>query len=139
MGTLSDDRTDLSVFSQRLQYLVVCQYIDKHLALLCLTYKLLYKIFVSPCSVEQVYALLILDHATVAVMTLARFCVDMLLPDTAWKMQRTGLEYCFHHVSYNRPRTYQLQRSATEHSPTCKSHSHMPQKALILSVTAGSY
>jgi hypothetical protein len=32
-------------------------------------------------------------------------------------------------TSYNKPRTYQLQRSSTEHSFTCKSHSHMPQQA----------
>jgi hypothetical protein len=32
-------------------------------------------------------------------------------------------------TSHNRPSTYQLQRSATEHSSTCKSHSHKPQQA----------
>jgi hypothetical protein len=30
---------------------------------------------------------------------------------------------------YNRPGIYQLQGSATEHSSTCKSHSHKPQQA----------
>jgi hypothetical protein len=32
-------------------------------------------------------------------------------------------------TSYKRPSAYQLQRSATEHSSTCKSHSHEPQQA----------
>jgi hypothetical protein len=32
-------------------------------------------------------------------------------------------------TSHNRPSTYQLYRIATEHSSTCKSHSHKPQEA----------
>jgi hypothetical protein len=32
-------------------------------------------------------------------------------------------------ISYNRSSAYQLQRSATEHSSTCKSRSHKPQQA----------
>jgi L,D-peptidoglycan transpeptidase YkuD (ErfK/YbiS/YcfS/YnhG family) len=32
-------------------------------------------------------------------------------------------------VSYNKPSTYQLQWSATEHSSTCTSHSHKLQQA----------
>jgi hypothetical protein len=32
-------------------------------------------------------------------------------------------------TSHNRPSAYQLQRNATEHSKTCKSHSHKPQQA----------
>jgi hypothetical protein len=35
-------------------------------------------------------------------------------------------------TSYNRPSTYQLQRSATENSYTCKSHSHKLQQAYYL-------
>jgi hypothetical protein len=31
-------------------------------------------------------------------------------------------------ISHNRPSTYQIQRSATEPSSTCKSHSHKPQQ-----------
>jgi hypothetical protein len=40
---------------------------------------------------------------------------------------------------HNRPSAYQLQRSATEHSSTCKSHSHKPQQAQYLSVTEERY
>jgi cytoskeletal protein RodZ len=32
-------------------------------------------------------------------------------------------------TSYTRSTTYQLQRSTTEHSSACKSHSHNPQQA----------
>jgi hypothetical protein len=32
-------------------------------------------------------------------------------------------------TSHNRPSAYQLERSATEHSSTCKSHCHKPQQA----------
>jgi hypothetical protein len=32
-------------------------------------------------------------------------------------------------TSHNKPRTYQSQKSATEHASTCKSHSHKPQQA----------
>jgi hypothetical protein len=42
-------------------------------------------------------------------------------------------------ISYNRPGTYQLQKSATEHSSTCKSHSHKLQQAKYLSVTEEHY
>jgi hypothetical protein len=41
--------------------------------------------------------------------------------------------------SHNRPSTYQLQRSATEHSSTRKSHSHKLQQAQYLSVTEEGY
>jgi hypothetical protein len=42
-------------------------------------------------------------------------------------------------TSHNRPSTYPLQRSATEQSSTCKSHSHKPQQAQCLSVTEERY
>jgi hypothetical protein len=42
-------------------------------------------------------------------------------------------------TSHNRPSTYQLQRSATEPSSTCKSHSHKPKQAQYLSVTEERY
>jgi hypothetical protein len=42
-------------------------------------------------------------------------------------------------TSHNRPSTYQLQRSSTDHSSTCKSHSHNPQRAQCLSVTEELY
>jgi GTP-sensing pleiotropic transcriptional regulator CodY len=42
-------------------------------------------------------------------------------------------------TSYNRPSTCQLQRSATEHSSTCKSHSHKLQQAQYLPVTEEHY
>jgi hypothetical protein len=42
-------------------------------------------------------------------------------------------------ISYNKASAYQLQRSATEHSSTCKSHSHKPQQAQCLSVTEERY
>jgi hypothetical protein len=41
-------------------------------------------------------------------------------------------------ISYSRPRAYQLQRSATEHSTTCKSHFNK-QQASYLSVTEERY
>jgi hypothetical protein len=46
------------------------------------------------------------------------------------QLQRIATEHfstCKSH-SHNRPSAYQLQRSATEHSSTCKSHSHKPQQ-----------
>jgi hypothetical protein len=42
-------------------------------------------------------------------------------------------------TSHNRPSTYQLRRRTTEHSSTCKSHSHKPQQAQCLSVTEERY
>jgi hypothetical protein len=36
-GALSDERSDLTIVSQSLQYLVVCQYICKYLHFRCLT------------------------------------------------------------------------------------------------------
>jgi hypothetical protein len=42
-------------------------------------------------------------------------------------------------TSYNRPTTYQLQKNTTEHSSTCKSHSHKLQQAQNPSVTEERY
>jgi hypothetical protein len=51
----------------------------------------------------------------------------------------TLLHVCLLPTSHKRPSTYQLQRSATEHSSTCKSPSHKPQQAQHLSVSEERY
>jgi hypothetical protein len=63
---------------------------------------------------------------------------------STYQLQRTALLNTRIHVSliptsHNRTSTYQLQRIATEHSSTCKSHSHKPQQAYYLSVTEERY
>jgi hypothetical protein len=52
---------------------------------------------------------------------------------------RTLLHASLSPTRHNWRSTYQLQRSATEHSPTCKSHSQKPQQAQYLSVTEERY
>jgi hypothetical protein len=42
-------------------------------------------------------------------------------------------------TTHNRSSTYQLQRNATEHNSTGKSHSHKPQQVQYLSVIEERY
>jgi hypothetical protein len=71
--------------------------------------------------------------------------IDFGIPMKLIKLIEMCLNETYHklligkHLSYKRPSTYQLQKSATEHSSTCKSHSHTPQQAQYLSVTEESY
>jgi hypothetical protein len=76
------------------------------------------------------------------------YCEDMrqtiCLPDSKCNCLICSLVFNIDFVgpfpaSYNRISTYQLQRSTTEHSSTCKSHSHKPQQAWYLSVTEEHY
>jgi hypothetical protein len=65
-GTLSDERSGLSIVIQSLQYLVVCQYILKYLHFRCLTYKFVFIHCESELS-TAIYALAVVAHATMAV------------------------------------------------------------------------
>jgi hypothetical protein len=58
-----------------------------------------------------------------------------LLVVTVIKVQFVGLTP----ISNNGPSTYQLQKSTTERSSTCKSHCHKLQQAEYLPVTEERY